>query len=320
MKKILITLTGAFALMFSANAQEQFNNSGFETGNLSGWNVLSIMGMDVAPGSVSRSSDSHSGAYALKLTPAGFNPILLSALELSGQLPDSIKTMLQTMQVPAVVTNGNIDALSLIGALGGGDEIDITTIGNAVADGLNVSSTPVRVDGYMSFESNNSADAYAIAVLGYTGTGNNRHVTALGALNSPSMGKSATYQSFSIDITALEPTTTEVILIAVSMSSDTTSTPTLLIDDLTIFYTNGLSEGVTLGSEIGIYPNPNNGTFSVNGCGNGVKVVVTNMLGQELLTIENYRSGTPFSIDKKGMYFVQVENAGKQITKKVIVK
>ncbi len=73
---------------------------------------------------------------------------------------------------------------------------------------------------------------------------------------------------------------------------------------------------------LSIYPNPSQGTFQVNGLAAVNKIVVLNALGQKVANVNvEGKVSTSFTIDMKGVYFVQfTTNAGETITKKVIVK
>lgn len=75
-------------------------------------------------------------------------------------------------------------------------------------------------------------------------------------------------------------------------------------------------------SELTIYPNPSKGSFNVKGLDNISKMVVFNALGQKIETIQTSgKLATTFTLDMKGLYFVQfIQGNGEVTTKKVIVK
>ncbi|MDR1846507.1 MAG: T9SS type A sorting domain-containing protein [Bacteroidales bacterium] len=324
MKKIFITLVGALAITFAANAQN-FQNNGFETwsGNTpANWNGLTLLSMEVAPGSIAKSTDAHSGSYALKLQPANFSSTLLALLQLSGAVPDSILTMLQAVKLPGFVTNGTIDAMGLLTLLADLDMSNpdpalLAQLAQYITDGVAITSMPTSVNGYAKFTPAVSTDNAQVIALCMSGTGDSRTVVGLGTYSATSATNG--YQAFTAQIAPLSDVTpTDLVLIAVSLSGDNSSTPVMLLDDLSINFGNGL-DNVTMSNEVGIYPNPSNGNFSVN-CANGVTLVVTNMLGQEVVTLNNYRSGSPINIAKKGIYFVRIDDGNNRITKKVVVK
>ena len=74
-----------------------------------------------------------------------------------------------------------------------------------------------------------------------------------------------------------------------------------------------------------IYPNPNNGTFIINGSFDGVediKVSVINNLGQEILTLFDTGSSFEHLIDlkkqPKGIYFVSIIVGKESYTERVV--
>jgi len=73
-------------------------------------------------------------------------------------------------------------------------------------------------------------------------------------------------------------------------------------------------------NELNIYPNPSNGTFTVNHSGTS-NILIRNSLGQVIspttITKENT---TEIKIETKGIYFVTIESNKNSITKKVIVQ
>jgi hypothetical protein len=71
-----------------------------------------------------------------------------------------------------------------------------------------------------------------------------------------------------------------------------------------------------------IYPNPSKGTFFVKGLSQVNKIILVNALGQKIETINvDGKLSTSFTIDMKGVYFVQfTQMNGEIITKKLIVK
>lgn len=77
-------------------------------------------------------------------------------------------------------------------------------------------------------------------------------------------------------------------------------------------------------SEVVIYPNPNNGQFTLNGIDKRIqRITVLNMLGQSVYTQEvNEQEKLDLNLDlPKGIYFVQMGNAsGLSQTKKIVIQ
>ncbi|MDR1006392.1 MAG: T9SS type A sorting domain-containing protein [Bacteroidales bacterium] len=325
MKKVIITLLGAFAMIFSVNAQN-FQNNGFENWSNnttpSNWNGLKFMNYELAPGSISRTNDAHGGDYAVKLQPKDVNQTASSFIS-------ELAPMLDTMKVPGFITNGNIDILALIQMIpslsnaGSLDPNALMALGNCLTGGLALPAdqTVAGISGYINYTEASAGDMFAIVGLFYAGTDTNRQVVAIAPYLSLSQSVTqGSYQQFNAPIMPIgTENPTEAIFIAVVISSTSTGEPSLLLDDVSIDYTTNSLSNLAKTNDIAIYPNPSTGNFTVN-CDNGSALKVCNMLGQEVLAIDNYQSGSSISIDKKGMYFVNVSKGGKQITKKLIVK
>ena len=323
MKRIIITLIGTMAIFFAANAQ-QFTNGGFEawTGSKpDGWKGLEISvplfgSLEVAPGSIASSNESHGGSFALKLQPKGINSMLGAVI---GQFVDeNTAAMLNNMKIPAFITNGTIDIMGLMGLIADGfEDLDITQLANSITNGLPISEMPQSIEGFLNFTKEDVYDEFIIAGLCFAEIDGVR--TLVGVANYFSdMTTGPGYSGFVAPMAPIsDATPNELILIAVSLPGSETSEPTLLLDDLFIRYEGaGLTNVSVSANEV--YPNPSTGIFTVN-CKSGSSIAVLNMLGQEVFSVENYK-GTPINIDKKGMYFVKIGNGKDQITKKVIVK
>jgi len=76
-------------------------------------------------------------------------------------------------------------------------------------------------------------------------------------------------------------------------------------------------------ASVSIYPNPSNGSFSVNGIENFTTIAVVNSLGQNVQIINNNtKSVVNFKMnDRRGVYFVKLTASnGSVVTKRVIIK
>ena len=75
------------------------------------------------------------------------------------------------------------------------------------------------------------------------------------------------------------------------------------------------------GSSVSLYPNPNNGIFTIEGNGN-YNVTIRNMLGQTIYTGTMNTSTMSFDLSNvnKGVYFVNISNDSFETTEKVVIK
>jgi sugar lactone lactonase YvrE len=81
----------------------------------------------------------------------------------------------------------------------------------------------------------------------------------------------------------------------------------------------GIEQFAISNNEVNIYPNPNNGSFSIINSNNIGELKVTDMLGQIVYESKPQSLNTALQIDNVGVYFITI-TTGKEIsTKKVIV-
>ena len=88
----------------------------------------------------------------------------------------------------------------------------------------------------------------------------------------------------------------------------------LNIDDVTLYRTyDGLTENAT--ATLSVYPNPSEGAVIIEGTG---KLMVTNVLGQQILTHDIYKQ-TTLTLPV-GLYFIRLENEKEIYVNKLVVK
>lgn len=83
------------------------------------------------------------------------------------------------------------------------------------------------------------------------------------------------------------------------------------------------SQSINSKSDIAIYPNPNNGQFTISGkqFSGETKIIVLDMLGREVLTklMTGIEIQIDLSLQQNGLYYVVINNNGKQYQSKVLV-
>lgn len=313
MKKITIFLL--FIWAFAANAQNDFQNPGFETwtgSTVKNWNTLSIMG--VALSDVSKSSEAYSGNYAIKIAPK--------------QLPPTIASLVgvEKMVVPGLLTNATIDMTAITNALSSGSlDFDNNTLISVFNNGVPLTKRSTSVNGYISW---NPIDPIkeqfllaAYVISNQTGT---REVIGMGAYSMLPEAK-ATYSPFTLSIIYQDEqkTPTELIFISLvtSIDSNANSFGYLLMDDVSITSEEiGLEEISNDTKKLPIiFPNPTSGEFKIN-VSSDVEISVYNQLGKVIIPEIKYSPNKTLSIKEKGVYFVRIKDSKGVKTQKLIVK
>lgn len=310
MKKAVLFI-GALIMAFSINAQ-QLTNNGFEswTGNVpQGWNTLGFMGFNLCD--VNKTTDAHSGEFAITVAPAMLPDMLVAAMGLT-----------ESFSIPGFLTNGTINMEYLMEMMGGGMQEgafdDPTMLANLFTGGLQLQEQPSVIEGFYKFDQvEGSYDMFLITAFLLADVEGQRTIIGGGAFEGGMPMKAAgEYQSFSLQL--LNPTdipATEMIVLAiVSAEEAATDFSTLYLDDLNVVYNSGIEEAI-FDNKVTAYPNPTSGDFKLNGA-DGSKVIISDVLGREVLNIEKY-DGQSVTLSQKGVYFLNIE--GKQ-TQKLIVK
>lgn len=309
MKKAVLFI-GALIMAFSINAQ-QLTNNGFEswTGNIpQGWSTLGFMGFNLCD--VNKTTDAHSGEFAITVAPA--------------MLPSSLAAMMgmtESFAIPGVLTNGMIDINVLMELMGDTaafeNMLSEEILTNILTGGMRLNEQPSEITGYYKFEQvENSYDMFGVAGLLYATIEGERRLVGMGFFSNEMKNSSSGYQSFSMPFEYIyEIPADELIVLALVVSEEAaTDFSTLYLDDLNVVYTSGIEEAI-FDNKVAVYPNPTSGDFKLNGA-DGSKVIISDVLGREVLNIERY-DGQSVTLSQKGVYFLNIE--GKQ-TQKLIVK
>ena len=309
MKKAVLFI-GALIMAFSINAQ-QLTNNGFEswTGNIpQGWSTLGFMGFNLCD--VNKTTDAHSGEFAITVAPA--------------MLPSSLAAMMgmtESFAIPGVLTNGMIDINVLMELMGDTaafeNMLSEEILTNILTGGMRLNEQPSEITGYYKFEQvENSYDMFGVAGLLYATIEGERRLVGMGFFSNEMKNSSSGYQSFSMPLEYIyEIPADELIVLALVASEETaTEFSTLYLDDLNVVYNSGIEEAI-FDNKVAVYPNPTSGDFKLSGA-DGCKVIISDVLGREVLNIERY-DGQSVTLSQKGVYFLNIK--GKQ-TQKLIVK
>lgn len=297
-------------MAFSINAQ-QLTNNGFEswTGNIpQGWNTLGFMGFNLCD--VNKTTDAHSGEFAITVAPA--------------MLPSSLAAMMgmtEAFAIPGVLTNGMIDINVLMELMGDTaafeNMLSEEILTNILTDGMRLNEQPSEITGYYKFEQvENSYDMFGVAGLLYATIEGERRLVGMGFFSNEMKNSSSGYQSFSMPFEYIYEIPADELIVLALVVSDGTATDfsILYLDDLNVVYNSGIEEAI-FDNKVAVYPNPTSGDFKLNGA-DGSKVIISDVLGREVLNIERY-DGQSVTLSQKGVYFLNIE--GKQ-TQKLIVK
>ena len=85
--------------------------------------------------------------------------------------------------------------------------------------------------------------------------------------------------------------------------------------------TTDISRISNLNSQISVYPNPNNGSFVVTTIENATNLIVTDVLGNELLSITPTGTTTNINLSAQpnGIYFIKVTTNGTKTVKRIVI-
>jgi hypothetical protein len=239
-------------------------------------------------------------------------------------LPSSLAAMMgmtESFAIPGVLTNGMIDINVLMELMGDTaafeNMLSEEILTNILTDGMRLNEQPSEITGYYKFEQvENSYDMFGVAGLLYATIEGERRLVGMGFFSNEMKNSSSGYQSFSMPFEYIYEIPADELIVFALVVSDGTATDfsTLYLDDLNVVYNSGIEEAI-FDNKVAVYPNPTSGDFKLNGA-DGSKVIISDVLGREVLNIEKY-DGQSVTLSQKGVYFLNIE--GKQ-TQKLIVK
>jgi hypothetical protein len=113
-------------------------------------------------------------------------------------------------------------------------------------------------------------------------------------------------------------------------SGNVTNSSTIIVNvrsEKDFYCTTGINNGSELSKAITIYPNPSTGLFTVNtnlSSSKTARIVVTNMLGQDVATVNNQAMGQgQFNLDLRsqaaGVYLVNIYTENEVVVKRIVI-
>lgn len=156
--------------------------------------------------------------------------------------------------------------------------------------------------------------------------GNSTPLTASGAATytwAPPTGLSS---SFGASVTASPSVTTTYTVTGTDASGQCTGTSQVTV---TVIPNVGVEDALFGGSDLKLFPNPNNGTFQLSFnqlVRKDMEITVSNMIGQKVFQRSlnrfegEYNETISLGSSAKGVYFVKVSDGVNQMVKKVVVE
>lgn len=305
MKRIFILFALIFA--FGALSAQTIPNADFEQWNsdeeATGWTStfsMDLMMTTFEYSSVGKSSNSHSGYFAMGLHP--------SAIDL----------MLTSYTLPGVAHlgtfNPDVDLTSMLGGFGGGGGLDAGSfIESMVQGGIPCNSVPQSVKMWIRYVPA-SGDAMSITVRCYS----NGEVVAEGVHNQTNT--SYGYEQITIPVTASSSTTPDQMNIIFNCGSQDGTE--LFIDDVEIVTGgSGISENANV--VFSVSPNPTSDVMTISPTVDGSYGAVLFDLGGKTIWEGSHLNGdTQVDVTSlsEGVYFLKVTANGLSRTQKVVVR
>ena len=306
MKKIYTFL--AICLFASALSAQTVPNADFEQWNsdeeATGWTStfsMDLMMTSFEYSSVEKSSNSHTGYFAMGLHPY------------------AIDLMLTSYTLPGVshlgTFNPDIDITSMLGGLGGGGGIDAGSfIENMVQGGIPCNRVPQSVKAWIRYVPA-SGDAMSITVRCYS----NGEVVAEGVYNQTT--SSYGYEQITIPVSATSSATPDQLNIIFNCGSADGSN--LYIDDVELVMAGGSGIEEPANVIFCAGPNPASDMLTINPTvGGSYSAVLFDMGGKTVWEGSQLQDATCVDVSSlsEGVYFLKVTANGLTRTEKVLVK
>lgn len=323
MKKISLLCTLIFAILF-VNAQDFPSNGDFEEWTSStkpeGW-TLEIEGtfentIPITYPLGARTSDAHSGSYAVKLTPS---QIPMSEMTIPGvcQLGSSESVNLSLEDIETLVNFTNSDFTNF-------DMNMITTLSefsHIMAHGVPVDEIPSEVRAWIKFHPYaGSTDKATFMAVAFSTLFSVKIPTAYGIYTTEETINE--YQQIQFPLQQLAPGAScdSIILLMMVSGTESSLQSELYIDDVTmLFDTWGIDESDNL---VQIYPNPADNVLTIcNEVSGDFSIRLYDMTGKVLLEEKNISEKITINTSNfaPGNYIVQISQNNTLTHQKVII-
>ena len=306
MKKILILF--AFVCACGILSAQTVPNADFEQWNsdeeAAGWTSsfsMDLMMTSFDYSSAEKSSNSHTGYFAMGLHPY------------------AIDLMLTSYTLPGIAHlgtfNADFDITNLLGGFGGGGGLDAGSfIESMVQGGITCNRVPQSVKAWIRYVPADG-DAMSVTVRCYS----NGEVVAEGTYNSTTA--SYGYEQITIPVTATSSATPDQLNIIFNCGSADGSN--LYIDDIELVMESGSGIEEPANVIFSAGPNPTRDIITVTPTVAGsYSAVLFDMNGREVWAGQSLQGTTKVDVSElsEGVYFLKVTANGLTRTEKIVVK
>lgn len=300
-KNLLLTFVFVCAITLTVDAQTQPPNAGFENWVLIGsfenpdnWSSLNNFYSYGVPEMSFKTSDAHSGTYALRLIS-------------------------QTATIPPPLGTGTLDTLAGYVFLGSADMDN---------PGIPYTDRPISMQAFVKGIIIAGSQAYLMATLSkWNTTTLVRDQVGFAMYYTSSFITNYTQISVPFNYSLPDiPDTLDIKVMAGDVGPGGIIMPgnEFFIDDIYFTFPIGINEKSKDKLSINIFPNPTSDKITVSSLEKINAIEIYNMLGEKVYTINNFKQQTSNKIDlsnfQKGIYFIKIYDAGKIYTEKIVIQ
>jgi|GEM_PF-873797 len=300
-RNLLLAFVIASAIAFSANAQTQPPNAGFEnwvtvgTGeNPTGWSSFNNLSIYSVPIMSFKTTDANSGTYALRLIS-------------------------QTATIPPPLGTNTLDTIAGYVFVGGFDMNH---------PGIPYTDRPVLMQAYVKGTIITGSEAYLMATLSKWNTGTHTR-DQVGFAMYYTSSSIASYSQISVPFNYSLPDTPDTLdikIMAGNVGPGGVIMPgnEFFVDDLSFTFPVGINETNIDNSSLNIFPNPASDKVTINSADKINAIEIYNMLGENVYTQTNLSTSASNEIGlsnfQKGIYFVKIYQSEKICTEKIVIQ
>jgi len=343
MKRFLFTLVAAFLMLQLSAQQPNISNPGFEqwSGTTpTGWTTSisgAITGVPIVgsfPISLNfgaKSTDSHSGSYALKLQTKSLNLSLLgiptisvpgiAQLGTAGSFSISIETIQELMSIDSTT-----DMSDLINNL---DLDELSTFTNIFSRGEPFTMVPSAMKVWVKYLPPVGETDTMLVLLGAYKQGQTS-LLLMGDMPDTYGYYAVTerledYTQLTVPVSFDEEDLTcdSLVIVFVSSSFTNAKSTELYIDDISFEY-DYLSVNSSERIQMSMYPNPAKDYMVINPANQSeaYDIMVYDMNGKQLKSVEQLTGDTRLSISDlaAGTYFLKLKQSGSELVRKFVVE